>query len=303
VVPEVRHSQVAQQQAAIGVRIGAHAPLALRGQGRDVRVESAVGVEQLRRAIAFQPALQDLQMSRVRHVGHRHLMGAKGAFGRPAVHTLRSGPALGRAQDDHGPARTGVEAEGAGIVLDALDLGDHGIERGGHQLVHRHGIIALDDIGLVTIALEQRLKLIAGDACEHRGTGDLVAVEVQDGQHGAVVDRVEELVRMPARRQRTGLRLAVADHAGDDQIRIVEGRAEGMRQRIAQLAALVDRPRRVRRDMAGDAAGKGELLEQPLHPVLIPGDVRIDLAVGAFQVGVRHHRRPAVTRPGDIDHA
>ena len=62
------------------------------------------------------------------------------------------------------------------------------------------------------------------------GIGDLVAVEVQDRQDRPVGRRVQELVGMPARRQRSGLRLAVADDAGDDQVGIVEGGAVGVRE-------------------------------------------------------------------------
>ena len=61
---------------------------------------------------------------------------------------------------------------------------------------------------------------------------------------------------MPARGKRPGLGLAVADHARDDQIRVVEGGAVGVHQRIAQLAALVDRPWCLRGDVAGHSAGK-----------------------------------------------
>ncbi|HEV7137710.1 MAG TPA: hypothetical protein VGN43_13820, partial [Steroidobacteraceae bacterium] len=64
---------------------------------------------------------------------------------------------------------------------------------------------------------------------------------MQDRQHRAVAGRIEELVRVPAGGERPGLGLAVADHAGDQQIRVVEGSAEGVRQRIPELAALVNR--------------------------------------------------------------
>ena len=47
-------------------------------------------------------------------------------------------------------------------------------------------------------------------------------------------------------------------------------------------------------------AGTGSC-SRPDPSVLILGDVRIDLAVGAFQIGIRHQRGFAVTRPGDID--
>ncbi len=45
---------------------------------------------------------------------------------------------------------------------------------------------------------------------------------------------------MPARGERPRLRFAVADDRGDDQIRIVKGGAVGVRERVAELAALVD---------------------------------------------------------------
>jgi hypothetical protein len=51
---------------------------------------------------------------------------------------------------------------------------------------------------------------------------------------------IDELVRMPRRRQRSGLRLAVADNARDDKVRVVECRAISVRQTIAKFAALMD---------------------------------------------------------------
>jgi hypothetical protein len=96
---------------------------------------------------------------------------------------------------------------------------------------------------------------------------------VQDRQHRAVVAGFEELVRVPARRQRPGLGLAVADDAADEQVGVVERRAVGVRERVAELAALVDRARRLGRDVARDAARERELPEQPRMPVLVAADV------------------------------
>ena len=107
---------------------------------------------------------------------------------------------------------------------------------------------------------------------------------------------------MPRRGQRSGLRLAVADDAGDDEIGIVEHRAERVAERIAQLAALVDRARALRRRVAGNAAGKRELEKQLPQPGLVLADVGIDLAVGALEVGVAHDGRAAVPGAGDVDH-
>ena len=134
------------------------------------------------------------------------------------------------------------------------------------------------------------------------GIRDLVAVEVEDRQNRAVADRVDELVRMPGGGERPGLRLAVADDARDDQIGIVERRAVGVRQAVAELAALVDRARRLRRDVRADVAGEGELLEELLHPLRVFALVRVDLRVGAFEIGGAQHARCAVTRARHEDH-
>ena len=52
----------------------------------------------------------------------------------------------------------------------------------------------------------------------------------------------------------SGFRLAVADDAGDDQVGVVERRAEAC-DSDSQLAALVDGARRLRRDVARDPPG------------------------------------------------
>ena len=106
---------------------------------------------------------------------------------------------------------------------------------------------------------------------------------------------------MPARRERACLRLAVADDAGDEEIRVVERGAEGVHERVAELAALVDRARRLGRDVARDPAGERELAEELPQPGLVAADVRIELAVGALEIGVRHERRPTVAGAGDVD--
>ena len=124
------------------------------------------------------------------------------------------------------------------------------------------GLVALDEPRLVAVAAHQRVELFVRDPAQDGRVGDLVAVEVQDRQHRSVPRRVQELVRVPARGERAGLGLAVADHAGDQQVGVVERGAVGVRERVAELAALVDRARRLRRDVARDAAGERELPEQ-----------------------------------------
>ena len=77
--------------------------------------------------------------------------------------------------------------------------------------------------------MEQLLELFTTDAGQHRRVRNLVPVEMQDRQHHAVVHRIEELVGVPARRQRAGLGLPVADDRRDDQVGIVKGRPIGVR--------------------------------------------------------------------------
>ena len=148
---------------------------------------------------------------------------------------------------------------------------------------------------------EERAQLVLRNAREDGRIRDLVAVEMQDRQDDAVALWVEELVRVPAGRERPGLGFSVADDAADEQVGVVERSAIGMHERIAELAALVDRARSLRRDVARDAAGEGELPKEPPKAFLVAPDVRVDLRVGALEVGVGDERRPAVTGAGHED--
>ncbi len=55
--------------------------------------------------------------------------------------------------------------------------------------------------------------------------------------------------------------------------------------------------------MTGNATGKGELQGELAQPRLIATDIRIHLAVRAFQIGVCHDSRATMTRAGDVQHA
>jgi len=75
-----------------------------------------------------------------------------------------------------------------------------------------------------------------------------------------------------------------------------------MAQGVTKFTAFVDAPRRLGRDVAGDATREAELLEQPLHALRVLANIGVDLAVGPFQVGMRDQGGPAVPRPDDVDH-
>ena len=63
------------------------------------------------------------------------------------------------------------------------------------------------------------LLIVAGAAQDCRSR-DLVAVEVQNRQNGAVTGRIEEGDPLPRAFERPCLCLAIADDCGDDQIRL-----------------------------------------------------------------------------------
>ena len=60
-----------------------------------------------------------------------------------------------------------------------------------------------------------------------------------------------------------GFRFAVAYDAHREEIWVVENGPVGVNQRVAELAALVDRSRGLRRDMAWYPTWERELAEQP----------------------------------------
>ena len=257
--------------------------------------------------------------------GQRHLVGAPGTGGLLAVDAGRPGPALRVAEDDHRPARSSLVAAGAvagGAVapllliaslcivaggspgLDRGDLIEHVVEEAGEPAVVI-GMVAVfggfEEVRVVAVPDHQRAQLLLRDAVQHGRVGDLVAVEVQDGQHHAVLGGIDELVGVPAGGQRPGFRFAVADDRGDEQAGVVERSAVGVGQRVAQFAALVDGPGRLRGDVRGDAAGEGELAEQPPQAFGVLGDVGVVLRVGAVEVGAGHQTGAAVARAGDED--
>ena len=141
VVAEIRHPQVAQQNAAVGVRIRAHAAVALGRKFGQFRFQAALLVEEFLRPIAPQPVFQQLEMFGMGgRIGERHLVRAERAFDLQAIDHLGPGPALGRIEDDHRPARTRGVAVDAGVLLDLLDLLHRRVERRSHRLVHQRRV-------------------------------------------------------------------------------------------------------------------------------------------------------------------
>ena len=305
VLVEVREPQRDGELSAVAGRVRAHPPIPVRGDRDRGRAGGAGHVEQLVRAVGRQPVLEDPQvLGIVADLGERHLVGPPGALHGEPVDHRRAGPAFRAAQHDRRPRRPALQGAGRRGGLDVRDPVQHLVQHAGEPGVGLPRVLAVEADGdherLVAVAAQQRDQLVLGDAGQHRRVGDLVPVQVQDRQHHPVRGGVEELVAVPRGRQRPGLRLPVTDHTGDQQIRVVERGPVGVHQGVAQLAALVDRPRRVRGRVRGDPAGEGELPEQRPQPLLGAVDARVAFGVGAVQVGVGDHARSAVPGPGHV---
>ena len=180
------------------MRIGAHATVAFGRQIAKLFDESAVLVEELFGLVAVQPLLHDVEMLRLfLHVEHGHLMGSPEVFNLVAVDFLGAGPALGAAENDHGPAGPVGLAVGTGFVLDGADLLDALVDSFGHRLMHEFGIFTFDHVRVPAVANDEGVQLFGRDAGEDGGVRDLIAVEMEDGENGAIADGIEELVGVP----------------------------------------------------------------------------------------------------------
>ena len=216
------------------------------------------------------------------------------AFQIVSVHLARGRPALGAAEDDHGPARPLRLAALPRLLLDLADLQHRLFQGGGHGLVHSVRVVALDEQRGIAVSDEQRLQLLTTDTGQERGVVDLVAVELQDRQHRPVADRVEELVAVPARGERASFGLAVPDHGESDQVRVVQDCPVGVGDAVAQFAALVDAAGRFGRAVATDAAGERKLLEETPHSRQILTLVWVDLGIGPLEPTFRQYEKTII---------
>src|SRR3984885_2187364 len=107
---------------------------------------------------------------------------------------------------------------------------------------------------------------------------------------------------MPRGGKRPGFRFAVADHAGYGKTGIVKDGAKSMAQRISEFTALMDRSRALGGSMARNSTGKGKLGKKALQSGFVLADIRIPLAVSAFEIRSADHRRSAVPRSGHVNH-
>src|SRR6476469_4743145 len=97
-------------------------------------------------------------------------------------------------------------------------------------------------------------------SCQQCGIVNLVAVEIQDGQYGAISNRIEKLVDVPRSSQRTSLGFAITDNSRDNQVGVVEDSTACVRQYVSQFPAVMNRTRGFGSAVAADTTGKRKLL-------------------------------------------
>ena len=155
-----------------------------------------------------------------------------------------------------------------------------------------------DDQRMPAEALEQLRQLLVAHRLVDRRVGDLVAVEVQDRQHRAAGRRVEELVQCQA----PAVGPVSASPSPTMQATIRSGLSSAAPnaggQRVAELAALVDRARHDRGDVAREAPGPGEVADQLREPRAVAGQLGVDVLEAAVDPQVREVGGRAVAGTG-----
>src|SRR5579884_3533707 len=127
-----------------------------------------------------------------------------------AVDFGRARPSFGRAQDDHGPARTSDLCCAARFLLNATDSVDGEFQRGSERLMQALAFGAFNKERLVAVTAKQLFELLVADPHEDRRVIDFVAVQMQYGEDGAVACRIQKLIGMPGSGERAGFSFAVA---------------------------------------------------------------------------------------------
>src|SRR5580693_7725054 len=119
------------------MRICAHSPVTLRRQLGELRNQGSMLIEELIRAVALHPLLENLDMLRLRRqLIERNLMRAERSLDLDSVDDLGPGPPFGRNEHYHRPLRPLVKSVLTGVLLDRLNPVDDVFERLGHRAMH-----------------------------------------------------------------------------------------------------------------------------------------------------------------------
>ena len=189
VVAKVRHAQIAQQHARRWRGDWRPCAFALGASAASSGLKRARLVEQLLGTVAAQPFLQLLEVLRIRRrIRERHLMRAESALDLLSVDELRARSILwaSAARSSANAAVLLRRARAHRRWISRISLDDP-IQRRGHRLVHRHR--ARRPRRNTVVQPQPRSNCSSSSRAmraEHRGIGDLVAVQMQNRQYRAV---------------------------------------------------------------------------------------------------------------------
>src|SRR6185437_8168926 len=116
---------------------------------------------------------------------------------------------------------------------------------------------------------------------------DFIPVQMKNGQHFSIANRIQELVGMERAHKRAGFGFAVPDYDSNDQIRIIKRCPECVRHAITEFSALMDGSGSFWSGVAADAAWERELLKELAHAIDVFALVWVDLRVRSFEIGIR----------------
>src|SRR4029077_6629419 len=105
---------------------------------------------------------------------------------RLSVDNFWSRPTLRTAQDQHRPGWQARVLLSSSAVLNKLNFIHYGVQSSGHELMHGLRFAPLDKIRLPAVAGEEIRELLIIHPAKQGWISDLVAIEVENGQHCTV---------------------------------------------------------------------------------------------------------------------
>src|SRR5215469_7254628 len=114
-----------------------------------------------------------------------------------AVNLTWSGPAFRGAEYDHWPARAGHISMLAGRMPMFTNFVDATLHGRSHGLVHAIDFGTFYEIRSPAIAAKQALEFLARDSRQQSWVIDLVSIEVENREYGAIPCGIQELVDVP----------------------------------------------------------------------------------------------------------
>jgi hypothetical protein len=113
------------------------------------------------------------------------------------------------------------------------------------------------------------LNFVVRDSCQKRWIVDLVSVQMKNGQNRSIARRIQILIDVPRRCQRSRFGFSIAYHGRNDQFGVIESCTAGVRENVAEFAAFVNGSRSLRRAVTADCPRERELPEELVQSLRI----------------------------------